>query len=100
MVAQKKQQEIAAAIAQTEATPPVAEETATITEVLVDTTVAEPVVEVISEDASAAVSLPVSNTWYTVGEFIAAFIPDAKPITGTEIVSAFMLAQKKQQELG
>ena len=102
MVAQKKQQEIAAAIAQTEATPPVAEETATITEVLVDTTVAEPVVEVIanSEDASAAVSLPVSSTWYTVGEFIAAFIPDAKPITGTEIVSAFMLAQKKQQELG
>ena len=102
MVAQKKQQEIAAAIAQTETTPPVAEETATITEVLVDTTVAEPVVEVIanSEDASAAVSLPVSSTWYTVGEFIAAFIPDAKPITGTEIVSAFMLAQKKQQELG
>ncbi|WP_297924794.1 Rne/Rng family ribonuclease [uncultured Agitococcus sp.] len=102
MVAQKKQQEIAAAIAQTEATPPVAEETTTITEVLVDTTVAEPVVEVIanSEDASAAISLPVSSTWYTVGEFIAAFIPDAKPTTGTEIVSAFMLAQKKQQELG
>ena len=102
--AQKRQQEIAAAIAQAAATPLVEE---TVTEVVVETTVvetvAEPIADVVvasSEEATpAVVSLPVSSTWYTVGEYIAAFVPDAKPVTGADIISAFISAQKKQQEL-
>nr|HQV22744.1 hypothetical protein [Agitococcus sp.] len=48
-------------------------------------------VEVVAETIAAP-------TWYTVGEFIAAFMPDAQMSTGAEVVSAFMAAQKLQQQ--
>ena len=53
--------------------------------------------------ASAAVAaadeplLMPTQTWKTVGEYISAFLPDEKPVTGAEVIAAFFLAEKKQK---
>jgi ribonuclease E len=38
-------------------------------------------------------------TWHTVGEYIAAFVPDAKPVTGAEVIAAFFVAEKAQKAI-
>lgn len=38
-------------------------------------------------------------TWKTVGEYISAFLPDEKPVTGAEVIAAFFLAEKKQKAI-
>jgi ribonuclease E len=55
--------------------------------------------------ASAAVAaadeplLMPTQTWKTVGEYISAFLPDEKPVTGAEVIAAFFLAEKKQKAI-
>lgn len=64
--------------------------------------VAETVIEAaINEVAPAATEVMVmpAATWKTVGEYIAAFIPDAKVKTGADVVAAFFLAEKKQKAI-
>jgi hypothetical protein len=34
-----------------------------------------------------------------VGEFISAFLPEEKPVTGAEVIAAFFLAEKKQKAI-
>jgi hypothetical protein len=38
-------------------------------------------------------------TWKTVGEYISAFLPDEKPVTGAEVIAAFFLAEKQQKAI-
>ncbi|MDO8417364.1 MAG: Rne/Rng family ribonuclease [Agitococcus sp.] len=40
-----------------------------------------------------------SATWKTVGEYISAFLPDEKPVTGAEVIAAFFLAEKQQKAI-
>ena len=119
-VAQKNQKAIEEALA----TPQTAVETvevvttteeapaAVVVEAVVAETIAEPVPstnEVVVEEATtpevAVEAAPVAPmvmpaaTWHTVGEYIAAFVPDANPVTGTEVVAAFFLAEKAQKAI-
>ncbi len=52
--------------------------------------------------AAVAIAVPAvmpAATWKTVGEFISAFLPDEKPVTGAEVIAAFFLAEKKQKAI-
>ncbi|MCP5177675.1 MAG: Rne/Rng family ribonuclease [Moraxellaceae bacterium] len=95
MAAQKKQQLLlqanAPAVEEVPVEPSV-NDSSTLESVASDAESTPTPVEVVAETIAAP-------TWYTVGEFIAAFMPDAQMSTGAEVVSAFMAAQKLQQQL-
>jgi ribonuclease E len=78
------------------------EETTTV-EVVAAPEVAAVEVPVVAEattpEPSGEVLVMPAATWKTVGEYIAAFVPDAKPVTGAEVVAAFFLAEKKQKAI-
>ncbi|MBL0229420.1 MAG: Rne/Rng family ribonuclease [Moraxellaceae bacterium] len=48
---------------------------------------------------SRAAVASVAVTWRTVGEYIAAFVPEAKVSTGAEVVAAFFVAEKNQKAI-
>ncbi|HEX5360864.1 MAG TPA: ribonuclease E/G, partial [Fluviicoccus sp.] len=56
-------------------------------------------VAVVAEPAvtEAPATAPVTASWHTVGEYIAAFLPgQPAPVTGAEVIAAFFAAQKAQ----
>ena len=82
-------------VAETIAEPVPSTETAVIEET---TTPEVAAVEATPEAAPVPMVMP-EATWHTVGEYIAAFVPDAKPVTGAEVIAAFFVAQKAQKAI-
>lgn len=85
----------------TEVTETVAESTpSTEAAVVEEAKTQEVIVEATPEEAAPVASMIMpAATWHTVGEYIAAFVPDAKPVTGAEVIAAFFVAEKAQKAI-
>ncbi len=103
-----KEEAPVAVVVEEVATETVAEVTETVAEptpsteaaVVEEATTQEVIVEATPEEAAPVASMIMpAATWHTVGEYIAAFVPDAKPVTGAEVIAAFFVAEKAQKAI-